>query len=203
MGTWDSSETLKISEFDCRGQNTMNWGVLYIIGKLSKCRCRKWACMGHLDIFSTNYGKKKGQESNWQFDFRPLKVGNRHDPCVCRWIVTQCWKALKEVYKFVLHLIPIGGLSKELWSHKIPGVQIETISGLLLGRPGTKSHSDVGAAERHREYYMGEGGGFLRVRVVVNLVSPRSPVAYPSTKGVKKSELTNVLVGLMQVQVSN
>jgi hypothetical protein len=27
---------------------------------LAKCRCRKWACMGHLDIFSTSYGKKKG-----------------------------------------------------------------------------------------------------------------------------------------------
>jgi hypothetical protein len=24
----------------------------------------------------------------------------------------------------------------------------------------TKSHSDVGAIGRHREYYMGEGGGF-------------------------------------------
>jgi len=34
------------------------------------------------------------------------------------------------------------------------------VSGLLLGSPGTKSHSDVGAVGRHREYYMGEGGGF-------------------------------------------
>ncbi len=34
------------------------------------------------------------------------------------------------------------------------------VSGLLLGNPGTKSHLDVGAAGRHKEYYMGEGGGF-------------------------------------------
>jgi len=34
------------------------------------------------------------------------------------------------------------------------------ISGLFLGNPGTKSHLDVGATGRHREYYMGEGGGF-------------------------------------------
>jgi hypothetical protein len=27
------------------------------------------ACMGHLDICNTRYGKKKGWESNWQFDF--------------------------------------------------------------------------------------------------------------------------------------
>jgi len=60
IGTWESSGTLEISEFDCRGQNTSHWGVLYIIGKLSKCKCRKRARMGHLDIYNTSYGKKKG-----------------------------------------------------------------------------------------------------------------------------------------------
>ncbi len=49
-------------------------------------------------------------------------------------------------------------------------------------RPGIKSHSDVGAAERRREYYMGEGGGFPQVRAVVSLVNPKSPVVCPSTK---------------------
>jgi len=34
-------------------------------------------------------------------------------------------------------------------------------------------------------------------------VNPESPVAYPSTKGAPKSELTNLLVGLMQVRISN
>ncbi len=50
---------------------------------------------------------------------------------------------------------------------------------------------------------MGEGGGFPRVQAVVSLVSLRSPVACSSTKGVLESELTNLLVGLMQVRVSN
>jgi len=68
---------------------------------------------------------------------------------------------------------------------------------------GTKSHSDVGAAEQCRKYYMGEGGGFPRVWAVVSLVNPKLPVACPSTKGVLKCELTNLLVGLMQVRVSN
>jgi hypothetical protein len=203
MGTWESSKTPKTSEFDCRGQNTSPWSVLHIIGKLSKCRCQKWPRMSHLDICSTSYGKKKGRESKWQFDSRPLKVRNRPNPSVCRWSVTQCWKALKENYKFPLDLILIGGLSKDLWTRKVPGVQIGTILGLLLGSPGTKSHSDVGAAERRREYYMGEGGGFLWVRAVASLVSPRLLVACPSTKGVPECELTNLLVGLMQVQVSN
>jgi len=43
------------------------------------------------------------------------------------------------------------------------GVQTVAVSGLLLGSPGTKNHLDVGAAGRHREYYMGEGGGFPRI----------------------------------------
>ncbi len=61
------------------------------------------------------------------------------------------------------------------------GVQIGTVSGLLLGSFGIKSHSDVGVVERRKEYYMGEGGGL--------------PVACPSTKGAPESELTNLLAG--------
>ncbi len=52
-------------------------------------------------------------------------------------------------------------------------------------------------------YYMGEGVSSPRVRAVVSLVSPKLLVACPSTKGVPESELTNLLVGLMQVRVSN
>jgi hypothetical protein len=46
---------------------------------------------------------------------------------------------------------------------------------------------------------MGEDGGFPRVRAVVSRVSPQSPVAYPSTKSAPECELTNLLVGLMQL----
>jgi hypothetical protein len=58
-------------------------------------------------------------------------------------------------------------------------------------------------AERCREYYMGEGGGFPRIRAMVSLVNPRSPVACLSIKSALKSELTNLLVGWMQIRVSN
>ncbi len=60
----------------------------------------------------------------------------------------------------------------------------------------------MGAAKRHREYYMGEGGDFPRVRAVMSFVNPELPVACPNTKGASKNELTNLLVGLMQVRVS-
>ncbi len=75
------------------------------------------------------------------------------------------------------------------------GVQTGIVSRLLLGSTRTKSHLDVGAMERRKEYYMGEGGGFPQVRTVVSLVSPGSPVVCPSTKGVPECELTNLLVG--------
>jgi hypothetical protein len=57
----------------------------------------------------------------------------------------------------------------------------------------------VGVAERHKVYYMGESGGFPRVQAVVSLVNPKLLVACPNTRGVLKSELTNLLVGLMHV----
>jgi hypothetical protein len=75
--------------------------------------------------------------------------------------------------------------------------------GFLFGSPRTKSHSDVGAVEKHREYYTGEGGGFPRVRAMVSLVSLESLVAYPNTKGAPESGLTNLLVGLMHIRMSN
>jgi hypothetical protein len=81
-GNWESSGTPATSKLDSRGKNTLPWSVLYIVGKVSKCRCRKWPCMSHLDICSTSYGQKKGRESNRQFDSRPQKVGNRPDPGV-------------------------------------------------------------------------------------------------------------------------
>jgi hypothetical protein len=34
VGTWTPGN----SELDCRGQNTLHWGVLDIIGKALKCR---------------------------------------------------------------------------------------------------------------------------------------------------------------------
>jgi hypothetical protein len=77
-----------------------------------------------------------------------------------------------------------------------------TVSGLLLGSPEKKCHSDVGATGKHREYYMGEGGGFPQVQAMVSHVSLVSFVACPSTESVPECELTNLLVGLMQVRIT-
>jgi hypothetical protein len=168
----ESQWTLESSERNCRGQNPSAWRVLYIIGKLSKLKCLKWACIAHLDISNTSYDQKKGQELNWQFDSRPLKVENRPNFLACKRRATYHWKVLDEGYIFALDLIVIGGLHAKLWGPKVVGVPTMRISRLPLGSLGTKCHLDVVPMERRREYYKGEGGGFPQVRVVVSLVNP-------------------------------
>jgi hypothetical protein len=177
--------TAKFLKSDYRGQNSMNWSVHYIIGKILECRCLKWACMTHLDISNTSYGQKKGKESNWQFDSLSLKVWNCPNFLVCRWCATYCWKALNEGYNFASDLIAIGGLHVKLWAPKLAGLPSMGISGLSLGSPGTKCHMDVGLVKRHKVYYKGEGVGFSQVWVMVSLVSLSLFVVHLNTKSVQ------------------
>ncbi len=113
-GDLESSGTPKNSKLNCKGQNTSHWGVLYINGNFLKCRCPKWPRMIHLDICSPSYGQKKGRESNWQFDSRPLKVGNRPDSDIYKKSATWNRKALEESYNFGFDLTTIGGRSQEI-----------------------------------------------------------------------------------------
>jgi hypothetical protein len=110
----ESRWTPKLSKNDCKCQNTSHWGILYIIRKLWNFGCLKWAHMTHLDICNTSYGKKKGRESNWQFDSRPRNVKNWPDFRACRWRATHHWKSLDESYNFASDLVPIRGLSMKL-----------------------------------------------------------------------------------------
>jgi hypothetical protein len=194
-GTWESFGTPKNLELDCKGQNTLHWNVLYTVGKVLKCRCLKWLRMSHLDICSTSYGWKKGRESNWQFDFRPLKVGNRPDPGVCRWSATHRWEILKESYKFALDLIPIGGQCKKLWRPKVPGVQTGTVSRLHFGIPGKKMPFGCKCGgETQRILY---GGRWWLPPSLGRGESSESvlPVACPNTKSDSECDLINLLVG--------
>jgi len=149
-GKMKSFETLENLELDLKGQISLHWSVLYINGKVLKCRCPKWPRMCHLDIYSPSYGQKKGRESNCQFDSRPQKVENRPFPDVAWRSATWRWKALKESYNFGSDLIPIRVWGEELWASKVPGLQPGTVSGLLLGSPGKKRHSNVASAVRCR-----------------------------------------------------
>jgi len=143
-GKMESSGTPENSEDDLRGQISLHWCVLYINGKVLKRKCPKWPCMGHLDICSPSCGQKKGQQSNWRFDSRPLKVENWPLPDVASRSATQRWKTFKvrnrplpgvasrsatwhwkafdENYNFDLNLVPIRVWGEELWASKVPGL---------------------------------------------------------------------------------
>jgi hypothetical protein len=125
--TWKSGDlesfgTPECLELDSKGKNTSHWGVLGVIGKVLKRRYLKWPRIGHLDICSPSYGQKKGRELNWQFDSRPLKVGNRPLPDVRFESATWRWKDLDEGYNFGLDLVAIQLRSRELWQFKVPEV---------------------------------------------------------------------------------
>jgi len=138
LSLWEmeSQWTFETSESDFRGQNSMDYGVFYIIENLLECRCLKWACIAHLDIWNTSYGQKKGRESNYQFDSWPQKVRNRLDLLGYRGHATYCWKALNENYNFALDRIAIRGLLTKLWGSKVARVPTGAISGLPLGSAG-------------------------------------------------------------------
>jgi len=132
----ESRWTSETSESNLRGQNSMACGVFYIIGKLLKLRCLKWARIIHLGIWNTNNGQKKGRESNYQFDSRLEKVGNRPNSLVCRQRETYRWIALDESYNFASNRTSIWGLLAKLWGFKVVGVLTGVISGLPLGSLG-------------------------------------------------------------------
>jgi len=193
-GKMESFGTPKNSEDDLRGQISLHCCVLYINRNLLKCRCPKWPRMGHLDIYSPSYGQKKGQESNCQFDSRPLKVGNRPLLDVASRSATRSWKALNESYNFGLNLVPIRVRDEELWTSKVPGLQPGTISGFQLGSPGKKSHLDVASAESYRIYYMGEGDGFPEFGPWW-VLCVKMPVVCPNTQGCSRMLINPLVIG--------
>jgi hypothetical protein len=140
----ESRWTPESSNSNFKGQNRMDWGIPYTIGKLLELKCLKWARMTHLDIWNTSYGQKKGQESNCQFDSWSLKVKNRPNFLAFRWHATYYWKNIDKGYNFALDLISIGGLHTKLWDPKVAKVPILAISGLSFKSSRKKCHLDVG-----------------------------------------------------------
>jgi len=181
LGELESWGILEFSKNNCKGQNPSVWRVFYIIKKKLRHRCLKWACITHLDIWNRSYGQKKGRESNWQFDPRPLKVGNQPNFLVYRWRATYRWKALDEGYNFALDLITIGGLHIKLWAPKLRESELWQFRDSHLGVPRQKSLW-MWASWRSTKYTIREGGGLPQVWAVVSLTSPSLPVTRSSTK---------------------
>ncbi len=152
----ESFGTPECSELDSKAQNTSHWGVLGVIGKVLKCRYRKWPRIDHLNICSPSYGQKKGRESNWQFDSRLLKVGNRPLPTSelrVRYVVGKISSRATSLIQTSSRSdfsVESYELSKSRDSTRD---SFGTVSGLQPGSPGKKWHSGGGATESHKVYY--------------------------------------------------
>jgi hypothetical protein len=146
---------------------------------------------------NTSYGWKKGWESNWQFDSRPLKVRNRSDPGVCRQSATHRWKALEESYNFASDLIPIRGWSWELWAPKVPGSPNRD----NFGTPPWESwdKKPFGCRSRGRTQKILYGGRWWLPPSPGRGESSESvlPVVCPNTKNDPEWRLTNLWLVLM------
>jgi hypothetical protein len=116
----ESSGTPECSELDNKPKTPCIEVFLVSLEKVLKRRCRKWPRIGHLDICSPSYGQKKSRESNWQFDSRPLKVGNRPVPDLRIESAIRRRKDLDAGYKFGSDLVAIRRRSRELWAPKVP-----------------------------------------------------------------------------------
>ncbi len=138
----ESSGTPECSELDSKGKNTLHWGVFGVIGKVLKRRYQKCPRIGHLDIYSPSYGQKKGRGSNWLFDSRPLKLGNRPLLDVRFGSATWSWKDLDEGYNFGLDLVVIQLRSRELWPVKVPRVPLGQFRD-NFGTPFRESQQNV------------------------------------------------------------
>jgi len=67
-------------------------------------------------------------------------------------------------YNFASNVTSIEGLHTKLWASKVVEVPISKISGFQLGSLKIKWHLSASPVARHKEYYKGEGGGFLKSR---------------------------------------
>ncbi len=141
-----------------------------------KRRYGKWPRICHFDICSPSYGQKKGRESNWQFDSRPLKVENRPVPNVRSGSATWRWKALFKGYNFGSDLVPNPRWGGGAMKSQSPGTPTGTISGQLWDSiSGVSGKSDIRMPlpRCNAEYTIGSKVvAYSRARAVVSLVCP-------------------------------
>jgi hypothetical protein len=191
----ESSGTPECLEFDSKGQNTSHWGVLTVIGKVLKRKYRKWPRSGHLDICSPSYGQKKGRESNWQFDSRPLKVGNKPLPDIRFGSAIRRWKDLDDGYNFDSDLVAIGCGIRELWAPKVLGLQPGQFRDNFW-TPTWESREFVpfGCSLRRELQSILYGGRWWLPPSPGRGVScgPKCPWLVPTPKGVPECELTTL-----------
>ncbi len=179
LSIWEleSLWTPKFSKNNRKGQNSLDWGVSYIIRNLLKRKCLKWICMTHLNIWNTSYGQKKGRKSNWQFDSRPLKVRNQPNFLAYYIPLESSWQGLQLCFRPHINR---RSVEKVMGPQSRGNLKFENF-WTPTWESRDKSHLDVALVEKHIVYYKGEGG-FPQIRAVVNFVSPNLSMVRCNTK---------------------
>jgi hypothetical protein len=132
-------------------------------------------------------GKRRGRESNWQFDSRPLKVKNRPLSDLRIESAIRRWKDLDEGYKFGSDLVAIRLCSRELWAPKVPGLHPRLHPGQFRDKfrdsnPRVPGKSDIRAwvprsVTEWIRWWLTPESGLWWVKWV------QLPVACPNTQG--------------------
>jgi hypothetical protein len=136
------------------------------IKKFLKHRCLKSPCVVHLDLICMSYDFKKGQESNWEFDFWPQIPWQQESDDVWLKHVINCWKNLFEDYK----ILPLHFRKKLIWEKYEPP-KFWNSKSPNFGTPTWESrgkwHLDVVPIKKHRVYYReGSGASSQRLRAI-------------------------------------
>ncbi len=165
-----------------------------------KRRHRKWPRIENSDICRPSHGQKKGRESNWQFDSRPLKVGNRCLPDIGIGSAIRRWKDRDEGYKCGSDIVAIQLFSRELWRFKVPRVPPGQNRDSISGVPGICAIW-MPPLWRAAENAIGSMVvAYSRAKDVVSPSESRSPWLVPTPKECKWI-LTNSCWFVMQVRV--
>jgi len=180
----ESQWTLEISENDLRGQNSMACSVLYIIGKLLKRRCLKWARISHLEFETQVMAKRRAGSQIANLTPNQKKSG-----------IDSIYLAADNVWHIVENLLtrattflqtaPRSEVCSQ--SYGAPKSRESPLAGFQdshAGVPREKSHLDVGPVKRRGPKYTIRGRWWLhpspgRGESCVSVLL----VVRPSTKG--------------------
>ncbi len=160
----DSRWTPKFSEADCRGQNSLDWKVLYIIRKLLERRC--------LNEFAW---------SIWVFKIYVMakrRVGNQNATLGIALIYLCVGVMPHTVAKMLMRnttLLSISSRSKfferSYGPPKLRESQFRKFRDSNLGVLGQNDIWVLAPWPSIKKHYKREGGGFLQVRAMVSLMS--------------------------------
>jgi hypothetical protein len=93
-------------------------------------------------------------------------TSSRHLIWVCDMALERSWQGLQLWFRPCCDWT----LQSGVMGSQSSGSPTGTISGLHFESPKNLCHLDVASTASYKEYYMGEGGGFPRVRAVVSLM---------------------------------